>query len=206
MFSHLTKSIKANILVDQTGHACLADFGLLTIVSDPAIRLHSSSFMHGGTVRWMAPELINPQEFGFEKSCPTKSSDCYALGMVIYETLSGKVPFHTYSDLTVCIKVLKGEHPPRGVWFAEGLWKMLELCWASELGNRPSIKDVLQCLEMVPNLSGPPSPRVHGEKEDADSWDSTSGFSSLYTQAIPMYQPPPQQTSGQMPINHVDGM
>ena len=193
-------------MVDQTGHARLADFGLLTIVSDPAIRLRSSSFMHGGTVRWMAPELINPQEFGFEKSRPTKPSDCYALGMVIYETLSGKVPFHMYSDLTVCIKVLKGEHPPWGVWFTESLWEKLELCWASQLGNRPSIEDVLRCLEMVPNSSETLSPRVHGEMEDAGNWDSTSGFSSLYTQATPMHQPPPQQTSGQMPINHVDGM
>ena len=192
-------------MVDQTGHARLADFGLLTIVSDPAIRLRSSSFMHGGTVRWMAPELIDPQGFGFEKSCPTKSSDCYALGMVIYETLSGKVPFHMYSDLTVCIKVLKGEHPPRGMWFTESLWETLELCWASQLGNRPSIEDVLQCLEMVPNFSETP-PRVHGEMEDADHWDSKSGFSSLYTQTTPMYEPPPQQTGDQMPINHVDGM
>ena len=193
-------------MVDKTGHACLADFGLLTIVSDPAIRLRSSSLMHGGTVRWMAPELIIPQEFGFEKSRPTKSSDCYALGMVIYETLSGKVPFHMYSDLTVCIKVLKGEHPPQEMWFTESLWEMLELCWASQLGNRPSIEDVLQCLEMVPNLPKPPSPRVHGKMEDADNWDSTSGFSSLYTETTPMYQLPPQQTSGQMLINHVDGM
>jgi hypothetical protein len=36
-------SVKANILIDQTGNARLADFGLLTIISDPANHLSSSS-------------------------------------------------------------------------------------------------------------------------------------------------------------------
>jgi len=39
----------------------------------------------------MGPELINPEQFGLEDNRPTKSSDCYALGMVIYEAISGKV-------------------------------------------------------------------------------------------------------------------
>ena len=33
----------------------------------------------------MSPELLYPKEFGFKECRPTKPSDCYALGMVIYE-------------------------------------------------------------------------------------------------------------------------
>ena len=108
----------------------------------------------------MAPELIDPQQFGFKKSRPTKSSDCYALGMVIYETISGNLPFHEHTDLTVIMKVLAGERPPRGAGFAESLWKMLELCWKPQPNSRPSIEDVLRYLEMVSNPSELRSPGV----------------------------------------------
>ena len=46
------------------------------------------SFTAGGTRRWMSPELLDPEMFGIPQSQgdrPTRQSDCYALGMVIYE-------------------------------------------------------------------------------------------------------------------------
>jgi len=46
------------------------------------------SFTGGGTRRWMNPELLHPEWFGIpesEDNRPTRQSDCYALGMVIYE-------------------------------------------------------------------------------------------------------------------------
>jgi len=46
------------------------------------------SFTGGGTYRWMSPELLDPERFGIplvEGDRPTRQSDCYALGMVIYE-------------------------------------------------------------------------------------------------------------------------
>ena len=44
------------------------------------IPLSSTTVSSAGTVRWMSPELF----FG-QNSSPTRESDCYALGMVIYE-------------------------------------------------------------------------------------------------------------------------
>jgi hypothetical protein len=38
----------------------------------------------GGTLCWMSPELLDPPRFG-SNGCPTRESDCYALGMVVYE-------------------------------------------------------------------------------------------------------------------------
>lgn len=43
------------------------------------------SFTIGGTTRWMSPELLDPERFGASDDRPTKKSDCYALGMVVYE-------------------------------------------------------------------------------------------------------------------------
>ena len=151
----LTSSlIKANILVDGTGQARLADFGLLTIVSDPANVLSSSPYTQGGSVRWMSPELIDAEHFRFERGCPTKASDCYALGMVIYEAVSGKLPFHRYTDLTAFVKAVKGKHPRREPVFKENLWRMLKLCWAYDPNDRPSIGNVLRCLEAASNSRG----------------------------------------------------
>ena len=121
----------------------------------------------------MGPELIAPQEFGLENCCPTASSDCYSLGMVIYETVSGNLPFHKYADLAVFLKVLKGERPPRGDRFTNNLWKMLEQCWASQPSSRPSIEGVLQCLETLSDLSEPPSPGTDGETEEDNVSEDT---------------------------------
>ena len=42
-----------------------------------------------GTTRWMAPELLYPEYFGFtgkfEKQLPSKNTDIYAIGMTILE-------------------------------------------------------------------------------------------------------------------------
>jgi len=97
--------------------------------------------------------------------------------MVIYETISGHIPFHKDADLTVFMKVVEGKHPPRGVKFTAGLWGMLERCWASGPNDRPSIEDVFQCLVTTSNLSEPPSPRAdEGIDEDGD-WDSATSSS-----------------------------
>ena len=49
--------------------------------------------MEGGTIGWMSPELLDPGRFNLTEGRRTKESDCYALGMVIYEVLSGQAPF-----------------------------------------------------------------------------------------------------------------
>ena len=92
--------MKANILINQDRRACIADFGLSTItgvatragVGGSWTSLISNdtlmSFTAGGTRRWMSPELLDPERFGMpesENNRPTRQSDCYALGMVIYE-------------------------------------------------------------------------------------------------------------------------
>jgi serine/threonine protein kinase len=136
-------------------------------MADPANLLASSSHTQGGTARWMSPELIAPQRFGLKSSRPTESSDCYAFGMVIYETISGNLPFHEDTDLTVFVKVLEGERPPQGVKFRRGLWRMLEQCWESQPNNRPTIEDVLDCLEGLSSLL----------EKDSDDWDLAWGTS-----------------------------
>ena len=39
----------------------------------------------GYTVRWSAPELLDPERFGLKRGGPTKKSDIYSMAMTIYE-------------------------------------------------------------------------------------------------------------------------
>ena len=103
----------------------------------------------------MSPELLVPDKFSLEGGRPTKASDCYALGMVIYEVLSGQKPFIQYSNLPVVWRILEGERPERpqgeqGVWFTDDIWGISERCWKSQPSDRISAKTVLRDLERIP--------------------------------------------------------
>ena len=114
----------------------------------------------------MSPELFSPEDFGLVDSRRTEHSDCYALGMVIYEVLSGRVPFSHCEGYTVMLKVGKGERPLRpegaeGILFTDGIWTILERCWVPKRDDRPSVEDVLQVLEEASrSWTPPPLPMV----------------------------------------------
>jgi len=171
---------KENILIGPNGRAFVADFSLLTVISDQQTFL--STCREGGTFPWMSPELLDPESFGLKESRLTKESDCYALGMVIYEILSGRAPFAPYR--APILNVLRGERPEkpqgaRGAWFTDDIWEMLELCWKRQPGGRPSLNTVLQCLQGVTSSSRPPSHT--GEDVEKDQSDITSSGSSAFS-------------------------
>jgi len=195
-----------NILINHNGSACLAGFSLLAAVSDlPTI---ISSTVESGMARWMSPERLSPKEFGLEDGRPTRESDCYALGMTIYEVLSGEVPFAQEDiEVIVAFKVLHGKRPNRpqetqGGWFTDGLWETLELCWKRQPGDRPGLDTVLQRLQGVmqpirlppatTNDSGMPSffyPRlIVNSPYDVTGLRITHGYTGL--PAPPLSTPP----------------
>jgi serine/threonine protein kinase len=198
---------KANILIDENGHARLADFGLLTIVSDPTNFTSSNSVVTGGTTRWMSPELLAPDNFDLEDSRPTKESDCYALGMVIYEILSGQVPFAPLKDFIVMRKVVDGERPGRpdgakGVWFTDDVWETANLCWVAQAGNRPNIEAVLECLERVPRTWKPPYPQVDEDVRVSEDDDWTTDLTTVSPMA-PYFNP---HCWGEFGVNRVSDL
>ena len=170
---------QANILINNDGHACLTDFALLTIVSDQSTGLSTGE--SGGTIRWMSPELLDPERFGLKKSQPTKESDYYALGMLIYEVLSGQTPFGSYNPPAVILMVLTGERPERpqgeeGKLFTEAIWQVLQLCWKQKPAERMNAKTVLSRLGGTPSSSRP-SQGMDGivETDTDEESDATAG-------------------------------
>jgi hypothetical protein len=73
----------ANILLDANGHATVTDFGISLVTSRPARELPGST---AGTPHYMSPE----QSLGEQVD---GRADVYALGVVLYEMLTGKLPF-----------------------------------------------------------------------------------------------------------------
>ncbi len=72
-----------NVLIDQRDHAYLADFGLIKSLSDAPLTA-TGQFI--GTMDYAAPEQI-------QGAPASPATDCYALTCVLYECLTGEVPF-----------------------------------------------------------------------------------------------------------------
>jgi serine/threonine protein kinase len=65
-----------NILVNDGRHACLADFGLASVVhGNNSIATHA----HGYTARWTAPEILQGAQN------VTREADVFSFGMVVLE-------------------------------------------------------------------------------------------------------------------------
>lgn len=73
--------IQPNILITSSARACLADFGLGTVVRDSRLNLPLKTTTHQqGTMHWFAPEI-------FEDKPKTTASDMYAFGCVLHEVM-----------------------------------------------------------------------------------------------------------------------
>jgi len=73
------------------GTARIGDFGLMIMTELTTILLSNTAIASCGTTRWMSPELLDPVHFRSD-GLPSRQSDCYALGMAIYE-VSGLLSF-----------------------------------------------------------------------------------------------------------------
>jgi len=131
-----------NILVNNSGHACLADFGLATVMHGITTPPTTSTTHSGrGTTRWMAPELFDPERFGRDSCRHTEESDIYALGMVILEIFTGRVPFcDTAMEARVIYSVTSGRRPERPMaatvlGLSDSIWSVMERCWRENTRN-----------------------------------------------------------------------
>ncbi|KAF7356563.1 hypothetical protein MVEN_00990000 [Mycena venus] len=141
----------SNILVDDEWHACLADFGL-AVFSDATAATHTSH--HGGSVRWMSPELHYPQSCGLDTFKRTFASDVYSFAFVCVELYTGKPPFSDIShDAAVMLRVMAKERPARPSdadgreLMSEELWALVQQCWSHDVEERPTMARVVELMQ-----------------------------------------------------------
>ena len=77
-------SFQCNVLISPEGHALLTDFGLSRVVNSS---FNVPSLPGGGTLRWMAPEILDGTE-------STAAGDVWAFGMTcLVSTSAPNLPF-----------------------------------------------------------------------------------------------------------------
>ena len=165
-------------MIDRSGRGCLADTGLLTVTPEETV---TSIDQKSTRAQWISPELLFPEKFGLKKSQPTKESDCYSLGMTIYEVLSGQIPFVQHTSATAVWRILEGGRPERpqgaqGERFTDKIWRILELCWQPRPEDRISVTDVLLGLEENPRPLDPEAD-VDWVTDGDDQSDTDSDYS-----------------------------
>jgi serine/threonine protein kinase len=89
-----------NILLDKEGHALLADFGIAKITGGGA-NLTGTGVV--GTPAYMAPEQA--------QGMPEARSDIYALGVVVYEMLTGVQPYRGENPMQIMLKHVQASIP-----------------------------------------------------------------------------------------------
>ncbi|KAJ4485297.1 kinase-like domain-containing protein [Lentinula aciculospora] len=150
----------ANILISDDRHCCLADFGL-SVLDTPSINpTHTATAQ--GSLRWLAPEFINPAPSPQLSQGKLTSRDIYAFGSTMFELLTGKPPFsHHILDISVAIDVLNGVRPvlstddvPNNTAF-KAICEMLDSCWSEKIMERPHAETLLDSLHRVQYLCFP---------------------------------------------------
>lgn len=92
----------ANVMLTADGRAVLNDFGIARMVGATSGLTQTGTTV--GTPAYMSPEQIRGEQIG-------PSSDLYSLGVVLYEMLTGRVPFSADTPLAIMYKQLNDPIP-----------------------------------------------------------------------------------------------
>jgi serine/threonine protein kinase/Tfp pilus assembly protein PilF len=89
-----------NVMIDREGNTKIMDFGIARSVKSKGI---TEEGVIVGTPEYMSPEQVEGKEVD-------KRSDIYSLGIIMYEMLTGRIPFEGKTPLSVAVKQ-KSEKP-----------------------------------------------------------------------------------------------
>jgi hypothetical protein len=134
-----------NVLIDEEGRAKVTDFGIARSLELEAHQLTAAGRVVG-TTDYVSPEQALGQEV-------TGQSDVYSLGIVLYEMLTGEVPFKGESSVSVAMKHVREGLPDvqrRRPEVSAALAAVVERATAKEVANRyPTVHDMVRDLEEV---------------------------------------------------------
>lgn len=97
-----------NILIDPHGNVKVTDFGIAMALSSTTITQTNSVL---GSVHYLSPEQARG-------GMANKKSDIYSLGIVLFELLTGRLPFDGESAISIALKHLQSETPSAKRWNA----------------------------------------------------------------------------------------
>jgi eukaryotic-like serine/threonine-protein kinase len=132
-----------NVLIRRDGVVKIADFGLARLMTDDAFATETG---HGaGTPAYMSPEQARDARSADHRS------DLHALGCMLYQLVTGVLPFQGASNIDIVLAKLSGQFRPASELNAE-VPKELDTILARLL--TPALEDRYQsCLELLRDLT-----------------------------------------------------
>ena len=158
-----------NIMVDEDGNARIMDFGIARSLRAKGI---TGAGIMIGTPEYMSPEQVEGKDVD-------QRSDIYSLGVILYEMVTGRVPFEGDTPFTIGVKH-KSEMPKNPKEFnaqiADDLIRVILRCLEKDKGNRyQSVGEVRSELERI-EQGLPTTERILPEKKPFTSREITVKF------------------------------
>jgi serine/threonine-protein kinase len=146
-----------NVLIDTEGTAKVTDFGIARSLTEEGLTADGRVL---GTTDYVSPEQALGRDVGPE-------SDLYSLGIVLYEMLTGDVPFHGENQVAVAMKHVREDLPDvqlRRPEVSSALAAVLDRATAKDLDRRyQNDAELIQDLEDVLAIETQRSGRATGE-------------------------------------------
>lgn len=140
----------SNVVVTPEGLVKVLDFGLAKRVGGGLLEAPTLSFSTvntassvSGTLPYMAPEVLRGD-------APDARGDLWALGVVLYELASGRLPFEGRTGFEISSAIMREIPKPLGPPVPPGLWAIIQRCLAKESAQRyQRASEVQAALEAV---------------------------------------------------------
>uniref|UniRef100_A0A2P2LPG3 non-specific serine/threonine protein kinase n=1 Tax=Rhizophora mucronata TaxID=61149 RepID=A0A2P2LPG3_RHIMU len=150
----------ANLLMDENEVVKVADFGVARVQAQSGVMTAET-----GTYRWMAPEVIEHKSYDHK-------ADVFSFGIVLWELLTGELPYFYLTPLQAAVGVVqKGLRPTIPKHTHPKLAELMERCWQQDPIQRPSFSEIIDILQWM-------AKEVASEREDRHKDKSSGGFFS----------------------------
>ncbi|KAL2231719.1 UNVERIFIED_CONTAM: Serine/threonine-protein kinase STY46 [Sesamum indicum] len=128
----------ANLLMDENEVVKVGDFGVARVKAQTGVMTAET-----GTYRWMAPEVIEHKPYDHK-------ADVFSFGVVLWELLTGKLPYEYLTPLQAAVGVVqKGLRPTIPKHTHPKLVELLERCWQQDPTLRPDFSEVTEILKQI---------------------------------------------------------